>query len=143
MPDPSDTFDLNQDGTVDATDRTMWVTDLKSTWFGDANLDRQIDATDLNALGLNWSRTDADSWSQGDFNGDRSVNAADLNAVGLNWRKGVDAAAANPAVPEPAGFLLLSFGLVGMVAQRRRSAMHVRCRLNPAHDGQGLSSQKL
>ncbi len=113
MPAPSPTFDLNQDGKVDATDRMMWVKDLKNTWFGDANLDRQVNAADLNALALNWRRTDADSWNQGEFTGDGIVNAADLNALALNWRSGVD------AVPEPAGFLLLAIGL-GLAVQRCR-----------------------
>ena len=90
------------------------------TWFGDANLDLQVNATDLNALALNWRRTDADSWSQGDFNGDRIVNAADLNQLALNWRSGVNPAPASAAVPEPAGVLLLSLGFIGLVVERHR-----------------------
>jgi hypothetical protein len=88
----------------------LWIKDYYGTWIGDANLDRQVNSTDLNALALNWRRTNADSWSQGDFNGDSIVNAADLNALALNWRSGVNVAAASAAVPEPAGMALLYVG---------------------------------
>ena len=40
-------FDLDKNGTVDGADRTIWVHDLRRTWFGDANLDGQFDSGDL------------------------------------------------------------------------------------------------
>ena len=101
-------FDLDGDGNVDSDDRAFWITDIKGTFFGDANLDRNVNASDLNLLALSWRSTTATSWSQGDFNGDGNVNASDLNELGLNWRR----VAAPPAsVPEPAGFVLLVVGL--------------------------------
>ena len=107
-----------RDGVASQDDLALWISDYFGTWIGDANLDHQVTSTDLNALALNWRRTDAGSWSQGDFNGDSIVNAADLNALALNWRSGVNAATA--AVPEPAGVLLLGIGLIGLVVQRHR-----------------------
>ena len=98
-------FDLTGDGLVDMGDRTQWVEEIKNTFFGDADLDGKVDASDLNILGINWQITTATSWAQGDFNGDGSVLAGDLNALGMNWQKGVAA-----AVPEPSS-LVLALGL--------------------------------
>ena len=80
---------------------------------GDANLDGQVNATDLNALALNWRSTFA-AWSHGDFNGDSKVDALDLNTLALNWQHGVAAATA-PAVPEPSSITLLLLGLCALV----------------------------
>jgi hypothetical protein len=37
-------FDVNGDAGVDQQDLHIWVKDLKSTWFGDANLDGEFNA---------------------------------------------------------------------------------------------------
>ena len=108
-------YDVDQSGTVDLADRDYWVTDLKSTWIGDANLDGQVTATDLNALALNWRATGVTSWSQGDFTGDGIVDASDLNAMALNWQSGIPVATASPAaVPEPSSLAMLLFGLCAL-----------------------------
>ncbi len=98
-------FDLDGNGSVDTDDRDFWISDIKTTFFGDTNLDGKVNAVDLNTLALSWRRTDATSWAQGDFNGDGNVNAADLNDLALNWRSGVVPAA--PAAPEPLSITLL------------------------------------
>lgn len=110
-------FDVNGDGTTNSDDREFWITDLKETFIGDANLDGHVDATDLNALALSWRVDDVTSWGNGDFNGDGSVNATDLNALALNWRsEGASAA----AVPEPSsGSLLVMLSLTTMMTGRR------------------------
>ena len=112
-------FDLDSNGTVDVDDRTVWITDIKDTFVGDANLDGQVNAQDLNALALSWQRMSATSWSQGDFNGDRNVDAADLNELALNWLNDSASAAPLPAVPEPSSIMLL-FGVVllGLIHRR-------------------------
>ena len=89
---------------------------------GDANLDGKVDATDLNALALNW-RSGGATWSQGDLTGDRIVDASDLNALALNWQSGVASAAAAPAaVPEPSSITLLWLGALAIVR-------HAVCRI--------------
>jgi hypothetical protein len=65
--DPRSWFDVNGDDAVDGNDLKFWITDLKETFFGDANLDGRVDATDLNAVGLSWRADDVTSWGQGDF----------------------------------------------------------------------------
>ncbi len=108
-------FDVDGNDIVDTNDRSVWITDIKNTFIGDANLDGQVNAEDLNALALSWRSTTATSWSQGDFNADGSVNASDLNELALHWRSGVAAAASAPAVPEPSSLMLLLLGGVYLV----------------------------
>lgn len=96
-------FDVNGDRIVDASDRVVWVEDIKGTFFGDANLDGTVDAQDLNLVALNWQRSDATSWAQGDFSGEGKVDATDLNRLGIHWQREVNVAA---SVPEPSAFAL-------------------------------------
>ena len=118
-PDPRGWFDLTGDELVDLNDRSAWV-ELRGTFVGDANLDEQVNAADLNALALNWCADDATSWEQGDFNGDGIVNAVDLNDLALNWRGGTIPAS---AVPEPTCVsLLATAGLAILLLARYRGS---------------------
>ncbi len=85
-------FDLDNSGTVDQNDVTFLVENIIGTFMGDANLDGQVDAVDLNQIGIHWRRLDGADWEDGDFTGDGAVDARDLNLVGVNWRSGVAAA---------------------------------------------------
>lgn len=108
---------------------------VKYTFFGDADLNGQVDVDDLYRLATHWL-TSTTNWVDGDFNHDGIVNGADLGLLGVNWQAGVGAPLA-PAlsealasfglpepilpssVPEPASLTALAaFGLLGM---RRRS----------------------
>ena len=40
-------MDLNGDLTVDSRDRDVWVHDLATTYFGDANLDGEFNSGDM------------------------------------------------------------------------------------------------
>ena len=118
-------FDVDGNGTVDLADRDQWLIDAGTKEnsgtpyvLGDADLDGDVDAADLNVVGVNWQKTNAASWAQADFNGDEVINAADLNSLGINWLRGVPAPA--HAVPEPNGALLMLVGIVGHLAPRRR-----------------------
>lgn len=106
-------------GTINSDDTVAWL-DLNGTVPGDANLDSVVDAGDLNAVGLNWQSTVADSWAQGDFDGNRTVDAGDLNLVGLNWQFGAPVAAdhAAAAVPEPSAGWLLAIGILVMFSKQ-------------------------
>ena len=80
---------------------------IQYTYYGDANLDGDVDATDLALLGagLGWN----------DFNYDGVVNAADYALYNTSL------ATLHPeSVPEPACFSLLAVG--ALVTLRRRSA---------------------
>ncbi len=68
---------------------------------GDANLDDEVNALDLNEIGLNW-RQNVTGWRSGDFNADGRVDAIDLNALALNWRQDVAGEAAAARAPRAA-----------------------------------------
>ncbi len=113
-------FDLTVDGQLDLADRDEWLSlaaienGFGSPYFlGDANLDGRVTSADLMQLGANWQLTDhfRVRWSGADFTMDGTVNAHDLNALAINWQKQNPSAA---ALPEPASFLLLMFGVASV-----------------------------
>ena len=131
-------IDVNSDGVINDDERDFILGEM--AWrlgfagqllLGDANLDGVVNATDLNAMALNW-QTDNAKWSGGNFTSTQGVegvftNAADLNALALNWQKATPTAAeATHAVPEPGSALLLIFAFAGILCRRRRPrAFHV------------------
>ncbi len=124
VPPVSSVFDLVADGTILATintassDMDELVRNVIGTEYGDANLDKVVSLIDLNVLGANFGMPGA--WGTGDFNGDGTVSLLDLNLIGANF--GFDGTTpAQPAVPEPAGVLLLSVGALVLSRRRKRT----------------------
>ena len=92
-------YDVDNSGMVDQGDVEHLVENILGTFFGDANLDRTVDARDLNTIGIHWQDSGS-GWEDGDFTGDGNVDARDLNLLALNWRKTAAAAAARvPRAP--------------------------------------------
>ncbi len=94
---------------------------VKYTYYGDANLDGQVDISDLGALATAWQTSAV--WSQGDFDYSGFVDISDLGKLATNWQRGVgsplgpsfdDAMAslglAGVSVPEPTGLALVILG---------------------------------
>jgi hypothetical protein len=75
---------------------------------GDANLDGQVDVTDLGALATNW-QTSA-PWTGGDFNYDGFVDVTDLGALATNWQPGVG----SPLAPSRLDKALANVGLANV-----------------------------
>ncbi len=103
---------------------------IKFTYGGDANLDGQVDISDLGALATAW-QTSA-PWTGGDFDYSGFVDISDLGILATNWQLGVgsplgpsfdEALAAvgltGVSVPEPAGISLLALGTVVLLKRRR------------------------
>lgn len=117
-------FDLNGDSVVNTDDVKVWVKDVKNTWIGDANLDGEFNSGDLTAV-FQTAKYELDEnagWQEGDWNGDRRFDTSDLTAAfqDAGYEQGPRAAVA--AVPEPASFLMLAGGLIGLTAGHRRRA---------------------
>ena len=119
-------FDITGEGTVDITDRDVWLSEAASEngfttpyQAGDTNLDRIVDISDLNSLALAWN-TAGTNWSQGNFNGDARTDIVDLNVIAGNW--GMEAAAVpDAAVPEPSPVCMIVLTGISLLARRRRS----------------------
>lgn len=123
MGSPATAFDLNRDQRVSPADRIYWITQLKKTWVGDANLDRVFDTTDLLLVfqaGKFEAPFDA-GWSEGDWDGDLRFGTGDLILAfqDAGFERGVRAAV---PVPEPSIPLLTAIALVcGALSQARRT----------------------
>jgi hypothetical protein len=117
-------FDLNGDSRVDTADRTVWVHDLRKTYFGDANLDGQFSRTDMVAVLQAGQYEDMISgnsgWTSGDWDGDGDFTTRDLVAALQDggYEKGPRAGVA--VVPEPPGSMVLLLGLMTFLAHTRR-----------------------
>jgi hypothetical protein len=114
-------FDLNEDAHVDLTDHSYWVTELKQTWFGDANLDGVFDSGDLvDVLSAGKYELGLDaSWSTGDFDGSGRFDSGDLIVALADGGYEQGPRAAVSAVPEPASFIILSIGLICIWTRRQ------------------------
>src|SRR5439155_12096378 len=69
-------YDVDGDGQTNAADSDYQVQTIFGTQYGDANLDRRINALDFNTLAAHYGQ--AGGWSGGDFNGDGAINALDF-----------------------------------------------------------------
>jgi autotransporter-associated beta strand protein len=100
------------------------------TYYGDTNLDGQVDVADLGTLATSWQTNQ--TWAGGDFDYSGSVDVADLGLLATNWQAGVG----NPlgpdlntalaslglpsvAVPEPASIGILA-GFTALSLKWRR-----------------------
>ncbi|MBU0640757.1 MAG: hypothetical protein KKB50_17980 [Planctomycetes bacterium] len=74
--------DMDGDLVIDLDDVTELVEKILCTCFGDANLDGDVDASDLATVTANQGQPGG--WADGDFNCDGQVNAADLTICTAN-----------------------------------------------------------
>jgi autotransporter-associated beta strand protein len=78
---------------------------IKFTYFGDSDLDGDVDVADLGKLATSWQT--ANVWSGGDFDYNGTVNVNDLGLLATNWQAGVG----NPLGPDSLSSALASLGL--------------------------------
>lgn len=94
---------------------------------GDADLDGDVDLSDLGALATNYGASSAARWWTGDFDSDGDVDLSDLGLLATNYGAGQAQAFADfqsLSVPEPA---LATFALCALLL-RQRSRLNKTCR---------------
>ncbi len=116
-------FDLNGDGSVDASDVNAWLSEAgevnlgsgREYLEGDANLNGVVDVADFNIWNEN-RFLPSEGWCDGDFNVDGFVDVADFNIWNENRFLSSDLA----PVPEPdsGSSMLLFAGLMATVFRR-------------------------
>ena len=115
-------YDLNQDGVVDLEDHAYWVTDVKHTWIGDANLDGEFnsgDFVDVFQTGK-YETGETARWNQGDWNVDGAFDSADFVTAFQGGGYEIGTRTAVAAVPEPSSVILLALALVCVGRIRKR-----------------------
>ena len=115
-------LDMNGDQSVDVSDVHHWVTELKGTWIGDANLDGEFNSTDFIEVfqAGKYESGESARWNEGDWNSDARFDSADFIAAFQDGGYEMGARSAVAAVPEPASWFLVSIGLLGVGRIRRR-----------------------
>ena len=115
-------FDLNADALVNQADREVWVEELRTTYFGDSNLDGEFNSSDFVSVFVAGEYEDGipnnSVWETGDWNGDAEFNSSDFV---LAFTKGgyEEEPRVAQAVPEPVSGLLLALGTMSVVWIRR------------------------
>ncbi len=116
-------FDVNDDGIVTLADRVSWITDIRRTVFGDANLDGEFNSADLLQLFQTGEYEDGvpgnSTWGEGDFGGDFEFDSDDLILALQTGAYGQGPVAASP-IPEPTSFLFVLAGLAAIGLHCRR-----------------------
>lgn len=123
-------FDLNRDQQLDDHDRSIWVEDLRNTFFGDANLDGQFDSNDfvlaMQAGQYEDSLAGNSTWATGDWDGDLDFLSGDfvLAFQSGSYEQGprTSRQTQGAIVPEPAGAVWLLLGAVPLLWSCRRPA---------------------
>lgn len=112
-----DMFDLTNDGQITEADREFWVTDLKETFFGDADLNGTVEFSDFLTLSGNFG--ESGGWEHGDFDGSGLVDFTDFLRLSANF--GQSDLGFATAVPEPHASDFLGLGSVALLICTRRT----------------------
>ncbi len=134
VPPANALYDLNSDGIVNTTpgasssDADVWVHTLRSTEYGDANLDSKVNFDDLLALAQHYGQPGG--WASGNFNGQAGIDFDDLLVVAQHYGFGTpgmnpdtfasDWTLAQSTVPEPTSAAVLSLLLAASTTRRGR-----------------------
>ena len=121
-------FDLNNDGSVNQSDRLMWVREIKRTYLGDSNLDLEFSSTDFVTVFQAGQYEDAvaqnSRWETGDWNGDKDFNSSDFVSAFQDGGYEQGPRPASHSVPEPASIWLVGFAIYGLSRIRLRDDRH-------------------
>jgi hypothetical protein len=116
-------FDLTGDAAVNSADLTQWVSVLKKTWFGDANLDGLFNSSDFVDVFTDgkYETGQSANWGEGNWNADGKFDSGDFVAAFSDGGYEAGPKPAVAAVPEPIALVLALLGLVSLAIHRRRA----------------------
>jgi S-formylglutathione hydrolase FrmB len=97
-------YDLNESGTVELGDLELLIQKEIGTWFGDADLNGEVDFGDFLALSANFGQDGG--WAQGDFDASGDVQFADFLLLSSNFGN-MREATLTQSVPEPNAAVLI------------------------------------
>ncbi len=113
--------DLTGDGTVDSSDLDELVQEILGTYYGDTDLDGDVDLGDLGMMLGGYGSTSGMGWADGDLDGDAQIGLSDLGKLlGSYGSTGSVGAGAPAPTPEPTTMLLLGLGGAALIRRRRR-----------------------
>ena len=121
-------FDLNQDGSLNESDRLTLIEDPDPyffTYIGDSNLDKEFSSSDFVTVFRAGEYEDDiagnSGWAEGDWNGDGDFNTSDFVAAFTdgNYEQGPRANAL-AVVPEPCAGTLIWLAFVTILIRNRR-----------------------
>jgi hypothetical protein len=124
-------FDVTSDGLVNESDRQHWVSTLRKTWFGDANMDGQFDSADLvEVLGIGEYEDGVDNnstWAEGDWDGNANFSSGDFVTALADGGYEAGPRPAIAAVPEPSCLTATLLAMFALCLSRRSAiAAHLR-----------------
>lgn len=116
----SQKFGISGAGTASFRGQTVDATSaiLLFTYYGDTDLDRDVDISDFATLASNFNMPNK-LWKDGDVNYSGTVEIGDFALLAANWNQAFPASLPRSAVPEPAAFGFLSLAGVGLLRRRR------------------------
>ena len=122
--DNSSIYDVNGDAIVDVEDHRVWVEELRSTWFGDANLDGEFSSNDFVLIFTSGEFEDGipgnSTWADGDWNGDGEFSSSDFVSAFVSGGFEVGPRQVVADVPEPTALGLIGFALLAVALKNRR-----------------------
>lgn len=115
-------YDLDNNSRVELDDLSIWLHELRLTYFGDANLDGVFDSSDLVEIFREGQYEDSvpgnSNWSSGDWDGSGDFDSSDL--VKAFQDGGYEQGPRPVAVPEPTASILSLLLFAGISLRRRR-----------------------
>lgn len=125
-------LDVTNDNLVNSNDLAAWVTELRKTWFGDANLDGLFDSADFVQVFQAGEYEDGvannSTWGTGDWNGDLEFDSGDFVVAfqDSGFEQGPKLNVRD--VPEPYTLSTLAIGMA--IAGLRRLSAIPNCPVN-------------
>ena len=114
-------LDLNGDESFDKQDLSIWIQDLKRTWFGDSNLDGEFNSRDFVQI-FTAGKFEQDiqaNWSEGDWNADQRFDSSDLVEAFTDGGFEIGPRSPNQIVPEPLGSCSVILAVFAIHIRRR------------------------